>query len=84
MSGSTATGQMGANSAYARGSEWREWTCISIHLRLSLGQRKVWHDKKREEALVDEMVAAMNAAAPAVYALQDYWTFDGGLLSKGG
>ncbi len=33
-------------------------------------------------SLVDEMIAAMNAADPAVFALMDYWTFDGWFALK--
>jgi len=34
------------------------------------------------DSIVDQMVAALNAAAPAVYSLMDYWTFDGWLALK--
>jgi len=40
------------------------------------------HDSKRNEALVDEMISALNAAEPAVYALMDYWTFEGWFALK--
>jgi hypothetical protein len=33
-------------------------------------------------ALVDEMIEAMNAAEPAVFAIMDYWTFDGWFALK--
>lgn len=34
-------------------------------------------DTPDDKKLVDEMILAMNAAAPAVFALMDYWTFNG-------
>jgi ABC-type lipoprotein export system ATPase subunit len=33
-------------------------------------------------SLVDDMISAMNAAQPAVFALMDYWTFDGWFALK--
>lgn len=33
-------------------------------------------------SLVDEMIAAINAAEPAVFVLMDYWTFDGWFALK--
>lgn len=70
---------MGANN-YSRGSEWRQWD-LHIHTPASFH----WDGKRFEadpfsaanKALVDEMIKAMNAAEPAVFALMDYWTFDG-------
>lgn len=35
-----------------------------------------------DTALIDEMVRALNDAAPAVYAIQDYWHFDGWFALK--
>ena len=34
-------------------------------------------DHKRNCELIDEMIGALNKAAPAAFALMDYWTFDG-------
>ncbi|WP_423212125.1 hypothetical protein [Paracoccus yeei] len=34
-------------------------------------------DEARNRQLLDAMIAALNAANPAVYAIMDYWTFDG-------
>lgn len=68
---------------YERGSEWRQWD-LHIHSPASFH----WHGKRFDSdadanrALIDEMIAALNAAEPAVYALMDYWTFDGWLALK--
>ena len=63
---------------YPRGSEWRVWD-LHIHSPASFhwnGQR--YGDNEAENTrLVDEMIAALNAAEPAVFVLMDYWTFDG-------
>jgi ABC-type lipoprotein export system ATPase subunit len=65
---------------YERGSEWRQWD-LHIHTPASFH----WNGKRFDpdpatasnRTLVDEMIAALNAAEPAVFALMDYWTFDG-------
>jgi hypothetical protein len=65
-------------SNYERGSEWRQWD-LHIHSPASFhwyGER-FGSDTKKNAALVDEMIDALNAAEPAVFALMDYWTFDG-------
>ena len=70
---------------YERGSEWRQWD-LHIHTPASFH----WTGKKfdpdpnspKNAALVDEMIDAINAARPAVFALMDYWTFDGWLALK--
>ncbi|AIA30416.1 TrlF family AAA-like ATPase [Leptospirillum ferriphilum] len=64
----------------SRGSEWRQWD-LHVHSPASFH----WKGKKFDanpdsdvnRALVDEMIEAMNSASPAVFALMDYWTFDG-------
>jgi len=64
----------------ARGALWNQWD-LHVHTPASFH----WQGKKFEpdplsdvnRALVDEMIAAMNNAAPEVFALMDYWTFDG-------
>ncbi len=69
-----------STSGYSRGSEWRQWD-LHIHTPASfhwLGQRfDADPASASNKALVDEMINAMNAAEPAVFALMDYWTFDG-------
>ncbi|MDP2524194.1 hypothetical protein Q8W30_16620 [Neptunomonas phycophila] len=70
---------------YNRGSEWRKWD-LHIHTPASFhwcGQRfKAEPDCPENIALVDEMIRAINAAEPAVFAIMDYWTFDGWFALK--
>lgn len=65
---------------YERGSEWRQWD-LHIHTPASFHWRGQKFDadpaSATNKALVDEMIHALNAAKPAVFALMDYWTFDG-------
>jgi len=72
-------------TAYERGSEWRQWD-LHIHTPASFhwkGQRlDADPNSTANAALIDEMIAALNAAAPAVFALMDYWTFDGWFALK--
>ncbi len=68
------------NNPLERGSEWRQWD-LHVHTPASFhwsGQKfDPDPNSKANEALVDEMIAALNSAEPAVFALMDYWTFDG-------
>lgn len=70
---------------YERGSEWRQWD-LHIHTPASFhwnGQKFDSNpDSPQSVALVDEMISALNAAKPAVFALMDYWTFDGWFALK--
>ena len=74
-----------ANQAYERGSEWRQWD-LHIHTPASFH----WSGEKfdsdpnsdKNKDLVDEMIKALNSAKPAVFALMDYWTFDGWFALK--
>lgn len=72
-------------SKYPRGSEWRKWD-LHIHTPASFhwnGPRFNSNPCAPENAtLVDEMIYAMNAAEPAVFAIMDYWTFDGWFALK--
>lgn len=34
-------------------------------------------DKSHDDSLIDQMIDALNNSEPAVFALMDYWTFDG-------
>lgn len=65
---------------YERGSEWRQWD-LHIHTPASFHWRGQKFDadpaSPMNKTLVDEMIHALNAAKPAVFALMDYWTFDG-------
>lgn len=69
----------------SRGSEWRKWD-LHIHSPASFhwkGERfKSNPQSVDNEAIVDEMIGALNAAEPAVFAIMDYWTFDGWFTFK--
>jgi ABC-type multidrug transport system ATPase subunit len=69
---------------YPRGSEWRQWD-LHVHTPASFH----WNGPKFETGnstentnLIDEMISAFNSAEPAVFALMDYWTFDGWFALK--
>ena len=70
---------------FPRGAEWRQWD-LHIHTPASFhwnGERFNSNVNAPENTkLVDEMIAALNAAEPAVFALMDYWTFDGWFALK--
>lgn len=63
---------------FERGSEWRQWD-LHVHTPASFH----WNGPRftgnpiTDTALVDQMIVAMNDATPAVFALMDYWSFDG-------
>lgn len=64
---------------FPRGSEWRIWD-LHIHTPASFhwdGERFAPEGDPKNTKLVDEMIAALSAASPSVFALMDYWTFDG-------
>ncbi|MDD2810435.1 TrlF family AAA-like ATPase [Rhodoferax sp.] len=66
----------------SRGALWNQWD-LHVHTPASFH----WMGKKfkgdlssdENRTLIDEMVEAMNQAFPAVFAIMDYWTFDGWL-----
>lgn len=70
---------------FERGSEWRQWD-LHIHTPASFH----WYGQKFDPdpsskanvVLVDEMIVALNSAEPAVFALMDYWTFEGWFALK--
>lgn len=74
-----------ASNKYPRGSEWRKWD-LHIHTPASFH----WDGKKFNSdenspdniKLIDEMISALNAAEPSVFAIMDYWTFDGWFALK--
>ncbi|GFE76053.1 TrlF family AAA-like ATPase [Novosphingobium sp. TCA1] len=70
---------------YPRGSEWRQWD-LHIHTPASFhwkGERFTQSGSgDRDRQLVDEMIKALNEAPPAVFAIQDYWHFDGWFALK--
>lgn len=69
-----------ASSDYPKGSEWRKWD-LHIHTPASFhwdGQKFNSDPESTENIqLIDQMINAMNDAEPAVFAIMDYWTFDG-------
>jgi len=68
---------------YSRGSEWREWD-LHIHSPASFhwnGER-LGSDADKNNQLVDEMIRALNEAAPIAFGLMDYWSFDGWFALK--
>lgn len=73
------------NNSLERGSQWRQWD-LHIHTPASFHWSGQKFDSdpssKSNSALVDEMIAALNSAEPAVFALMDYWTFDGWFALK--
>lgn len=71
------------DNQYERGSEWRQWD-LHVHTPASFhwnGER-FNGDSAHDRALVDKMIAALNNATPTVFALMDYWTFDGWFALK--
>jgi len=73
------------NGNYSRGSEWRKWD-LHIHTPASFhweGQKFNSNpDSPENTQIIDEMIHALNAAEPAVFAIMDYWTFDGWFALK--
>lgn len=69
----------------SRGALWRQWD-LHVHTPASfhwLGQRFDGDlSSVASKKLVDEMIEAMNKAEPAVFAIMDYWTFDGWFALK--
>ena len=63
-----------------RGALWRQWD-LHVHTPASFHWQGQKFDGDLSSAqntkLVDEMIEAMNKAEPAVFAIMDYWTFDG-------
>lgn len=69
----------------ARGSVWRLWdlhvhTPASFHWTGQQFEGDISSDENKQ--LIDEMIEAMNKSEPAVYAIMDYWTFDGWFMLK--
>jgi len=69
----------------ARGAVWRQWD-LHVHTPASFHWQGQKFDGDLSSAqttkLVDEMIEAMNRADPAVFAIMDYWTFDGWFALK--
>lgn len=70
---------------FERGSEWRQWD-LHIHTPASFHWKGKKFDSELDSThnrdLVDEMINALNNAKPEVFALMDYWTFDGWFALK--
>jgi hypothetical protein len=71
---------------FAKGSEWRKWD-LHIHTPASFHWTGKRFDSDNPDSpenivLVDEMIEVLNNAEPAVFALMDYWTFDGWFALK--
>jgi hypothetical protein len=69
---------------FPRGSEWRQWD-LHIHTPASFewsGKRFALMDEAEKRAEIDKIIHALNKAEPAVFALMDYWTFDGWFAFK--
>ena len=68
----------------SRGAIWRQWD-LHVHTPASFhwsGDRFDVDLFCKSKKLVDEMIEAMNNAEPAVFAIMDYWTFDGWLALR--
>lgn len=69
----------------SRGALWRQWD-LHVHTPASFHWSGERFDSDLSSAtskkLVDEMIEAMNNAEPAVFAIMDYWTFDGWFALK--
>jgi hypothetical protein len=67
------------DNQFPRGSEWRIWD-LHVHSPASFewkGQRLRDMNSDEQRSSMDQMIKAMNTSKPAVFALMDYWTFDG-------
>lgn len=69
----------------SRGALWNQWD-LHVHTPASFHWNGPKFDDDLSSAnnknLVDEMINAMNIAEPAVFAIMDYWTFDGWFALK--
>ena len=66
-------------SAYPRGSEWRLWN-LHIHTPASYNYKGgdfVSMTLAEKTTAVTQMISNINESDVAVYAINDYWTFDG-------
>jgi hypothetical protein len=66
-------------STYPKGSEWRLWD-LHIHTPASYnysGQRFASMNAAEKSAAITQIIANINDSDVAVYAINDYWTFDG-------
>ena len=71
-------------STFHRGAEWRQWD-LHVHTPASFqwsGKLLSQMTPAEKRSAMDDLIAALNNAKPAVFALMDYWTFDGWLALK--
>lgn len=64
---------------FPRGSEWRLWD-LHVHTPASFqwsGQIFRTMDSTQRVTEIDKVINGLNAASPEVFAVMDYWTFDG-------
>ncbi|MGH8658527.1 MAG: TrlF family AAA-like ATPase [Gammaproteobacteria bacterium] len=70
---------------FPRGAEWRQWD-LHVHTPASFewkgGKRLAQMSNAERTASLDQMILAINQAQPAVFALMDYWTFEGWFALK--
>ena len=70
---------------YPRGSEWRQWD-LHIHSPASFEWNGPRFQRRGLEGadlvIVDQMIDTLNSATPTVFALMDYWNFDGWFALK--
>ena len=81
----TNTSKKKAQQIHTRGAEWRIWD-LHVHTPASFqwngGKRFRQMTQDEKTASVDQMINAMNDADPAVFALMDYWNFEGWFVLK--
>lgn len=63
---------------FKKGSEWRIWD-LHVHTPASYEWKgtKFNNNKEHDDKLIDEMIKHLNEAEPEVFALMDYFTFEG-------
>ena len=63
---------------FKKGSEWRIWD-LHVHTPASYEWKgtKFSNNKEHDDKLIDEMIKHLNEAEPEVFALMDYFTFEG-------
>lgn len=76
---------MTAQLEYVRGSEWRKWD-LHIHTPASFhwngGKRFLEMTVQEQDLALQKMFDTINGSDVAVFAVTDYWTFDGYLKFK--
>lgn len=74
-----------SNLENSRGSEWRKWD-LHIHTPASFhwngGKKFLETTPQEQDQILQKLFNAINDSDVAVFAITDYWTFDGYLLFK--